>query len=115
MIRYCVPTAISFITGKPYEEIEADFQAHFLGDQLVEGIFLGAATKLLKMYGYELRSINNFTPLNRLDYKKDYLIHVKGHVGIYRLGLWLDNQFPHGKFIKKLKPLGIYEVIKCNQ
>lgn len=53
MIRYCVPTAISFITGRPYEEIEQDLKTHFLGDdQLVEGIYLGAAAKLLKMYGY---------------------------------------------------------------
>lgn len=114
MIRYCVPTAISFITGKPYEEIEADFKTHFLGDQLVEGIFLGAAAKLLKMYGYELRSINNFTKLQKLDKNKTYLIHVRGHVGVITDSTWYDNKYSDGMpFVAvKIKPLGIYEVIK---
>lgn len=117
MIRYCVPTAISFITGKPYEEIEADFQTHFLGDQLVEGIFLGAAAKLLKLYGYELRSINNAKPVTAIvNCRMNHgtlLIHVRGHVGIIYDDLWWDNKFMQGiKIPKKLKPLGIYEVIK---
>lgn len=112
MIRFCVPTAISFITGRPYEEIEQDFKTHFLGDQLVEGIFLGAAAKLLKMYGYELRSLNNFMKLRLTNPHGVYLIHIRGHVGIIRDNLWFDNQFPNGVLVPRLKPLGIYEVIK---
>lgn len=52
--------------------------------------------------------------LQKLDKNKTYLIHVRGHVGVITDSTWYDNKYSDGMpFVAvKIKPLGIYEVIK---
>lgn len=103
--HYCVPTALSILTGLPIENIEAELKLTYLGDIEISGIYIGLALKFLSDNGY------HWTPLQAegtrlisvfLKEPSKYLIEIKGHALIYSSNSGskdnkiYDNSYPVG-------------------
>lgn len=107
--RYCVPKAISIITGVTYEQAVLDIQEE-IGDKSITGVFFPVALKIIKeKYGYDYRRVDGY------NFEGKYLCTTLGHMlvitannGMYRL---YDTQHNGLELRKKLKGLvAIYQL-----
>lgn len=99
--RYCVPAALSALTGLAVDTI-IPLLAEELGDQPITGIFLPIAIKVLKGLSYEVKpyswcdlTVNQFGQATHKTATK-YLISIRGHALVIHRGMVYDSQFEDG-------------------
>ena len=117
---YCVPSAISIISGKSYDECESDIKTH-LGDIPIRGVYLPIAVNILQSYGIALIEHGKHFSLPKFkNTKGTFLCEVLGHALVIKDGRMYDNNHPDGTFeMPRSKVVRCFEVmpearkIKC--
>lgn len=100
--HYCVPTALSILTGLPVENVEAELKLSYLGDVQISGIYIGLALKFLSDNGYHWQA--TFMEGKRIDHFNwgcTYLVEIKGHALVFKEGSVYDNSNLNGVLIEK--------------
>jgi hypothetical protein len=100
--HFCVPTALSILTSKPIQEVEADISKIYLGDIPIGGIYIGLALKYLSDNGYqwiadakEGRQLRDFKWNN----SESWLIEISGHALVINKGMVFDSLYPCGVYV----------------
>lgn len=98
--RYCVPAALSALTGRHVDDIEKEIR-EFIGDQPLTGVFSGVAIVLLKRWGYRPREIPIYGThvLTLMKYKGlgyPLLVAIHGHILVLHCGQVIDSLYPNG-------------------
>ncbi len=113
--QYCVPAALSALTGLSVDEIIPLVREH-LGDQAISGLFLPIAIRILRDKGYTIRSLTLDCTVNQLPRLvkgiHPYLIEIHRHALVYHNGLIIDNRFPDGILIKNY-PAKAFTIHQC--
>jgi hypothetical protein len=111
---YCVPTALSIITGQPYDSCVSQIQ-RFLGDIPIKGVYIPIAVKILRDNGFivEQRGEGGWA-LNKFKATKGlFLVEINRHAIVIRDGKLYDNNHPQGTYnLPKSRVVRCYEVAK---
>lgn len=86
--KFCVPSALALILDIPVSESVALIKEE-LGDIEITGVFYPVILNIITQKGWTYK-LAPFTTKHHI-----FLIVFKGHVGVYREGLYYDNFFGH--------------------
>ncbi len=86
---YCVPAALSAITGKHVDEILILLK-DYLGDQPVTGIYYPIALAILSKLGYQYKEVP------KTSFPGTFLCFTKTHAFVVSNGIYFDNNHPDG-------------------
>lgn len=113
--EWCGPFALSIITGKSYDSCIQILKSISIGDQNIEGLWIGSLIVALKSQGFKLRMMKAdgaFTLTSFRHLKGLFLCEIKGHYVVLKNGVLYDNAHPNGSDPSKHRVLRAYEVLK---
>lgn len=87
--KFCVPAALALILDIPVSESVALIKEE-LGDTQITGVFYSIILKIITQKGWTYK-LAPFTTKHHI-----FLIVFEGHVGVYREGIYMDNQPVYG-------------------
>src|SRR6266853_2906540 len=99
--HYCVPTALSILTGIPIDEVESQLKTNYLGDIEIKDIYLGLAIKFLSDNGYywyvdgkEGIPLQKFSQMvNSTINNEEHLREMQNHALVLKNGKIFDNKY----------------------
>lgn len=97
--HYCVPAALSILTGLPVDNCVTKIREH-LGDQTISGVLIPVAIQVLESLGYSINRAEfteGSTVLTAsLGLLSTYLVSTGGHALVIKDGMIFDNSYPNG-------------------
>ncbi len=100
---YCVPAALSAITGKHVDEILILLK-DYLGDQPVSGIYYPIALAILGKLGYQYKEVS------KLSAAGTFLCFTKTHAFVVSNKIYFDNTYPDGAKFWSARPSKAFQI-----